>query len=441
MERRARRLRLALERLGPTFIKLGQFLSRRPDILPPQYIAQLAELQDRTRPMPLEVTRQRLEEVCICSRSGSHREQRPNCLHCEGVAKVFDAFEWEPVASASLAQVHRAVFHGKTVAVKVLKAGVIDAINLDLALLWRFRWLIGRIFGIGRNMPPSEFIAEFRNRLLEEVNLELEGLNIERFRDSHPDDGPVRTPAVDWALDRADVLVTEYVDGVPMHAWRGDTEARRRMARVIAEDFLRQVFIDNFFHADPHPGNLVVTADDRVVYLDFGATGQLDPSTRRALHRVFLAILRSDSDLAVDAVLAVGGTKPGSVDVAEFRIEVDRIIQRYRRRPGAPWTDPVVDAARRHGIRLPKGILLYARAAMLNEALVMELDPAFEILPVVQEMALPVLERELAAAARGLPQRFPELLDEFAGLLRELPAILREFSHRDRGSHGGAAPS
>jgi len=199
---------------------------------------------------------------------------------------------------------------------------------------------------------------------------------------------------------------------------------------MLAEDFLRQVFIRNFFHADPHAGNIVIPADGTVVYIDFGTMGQLDPEARRALYRVFRAIVEDDPDDAVAAVLAVGGTDPAGVDVAQFRLEVDRIIQRFRRRPGTSWTGPVVDAARRHRIRLPASVLLYARAAMLTETLVAELDPSFEILPVVREMALPILEHEWAAAVRGMPRRLPDVLEQLAGLLGDLPSIVRELRRR-----------
>ena len=273
MAGRAERLRTVLERLGPTFIKLGQFLSRRPDLLPAPYIAQLSQLQEATPPIPFPLIRLRIEEICICShRDGSH-VTRATCLHCRRIEGVFESFDPDPVASGSLAQVHRAVYDGKPVAVKVLKPGVLDRLNADLPLLRRMQWLLGRILGIRRNMPVGEFVEEFRRRLLDEVNFEDEALNMERFRDNHAGDLRVSAPAVYWEFDRSDLLVLEFANGTSLRTWRGNSAEARQIAATIAEDFVRQVFLHNFFHADPHPGNLFIVTEGHITYLDFGYNG------------------------------------------------------------------------------------------------------------------------------------------------------------------------
>lgn len=424
MTRRAARLRNALERLGPTFIKLGQFLSRRPDLFPVAYLEALAELQEEAPSVPFAEVRRRLQEVCICGH-GTGAAKKPTCLHCRGIEEVFDSFEPQPIASASLAQVHRAVYRGERVAVKLLKPGVLDRLNADLALLHRLAPLMGRALGTSRNVDSRELIAEFRRGLLDEVNFENEALNIERFRDSHPNAGAVRAPAVYWEFERADMLVLECIEGVSLRAWRGAVEERQRLARVLARDFIQQVFIDNFFHADPHPGNLIVQADGRVVYLDFGAVGALDRPSRRALLRLLQSIMEDDPDLAVEAVLEVGGTDRGTVDVHALRSDVDRIIQLYRRRGGARWSDAVVQATRRHGLRLPRSILLYAKATMLNEALVRDLDPTFELLPVAREMVAPIIGGELEDLLKRTRRDLARLPEHYAALLRDLPELLR----------------
>jgi ubiquinone biosynthesis protein len=436
MTRHAHRLRQALESLGPTFIKLGQFLSRRPDLVPPVYVQVLTELQEKTPAVPFATARRRLEEVCICSRRAGKHEPKPTCLHCRRLEGVFTAFDPEPVASASLAQVHRAVYGGRQVAVKFLKPGVLDRLSVDLALLERLRWLISRVLGVDRNIPAAELIGEFRRRLLEEVNFEYEALNIARFRDSHPDTGPVRAPAVYWEFERADLLVLEFIDGASLRTWHGTPEERRRLAQTIGKDFARQVCIDNFFHADPHPGNLFVEPNGRMVYLDFGAVGQLDRTARRAVLRLLRAILENDPELAVSAVLEVGQTDPAAVDIEELRADVDRIIQLYRRRGGAQWTDAVVQTARRHRIRLPRSIVLYAKAIMLNEALVNELDPGFEILPVVRRLVIPIIERELADLGTQLEHELPAVARAYAELVHDLPDMLRQWFKRGRAAPG-----
>lgn len=433
---RARRFRAALEALGPAFVKLGQFLSRRPDILPATYLQVLSGLQEETPAISFAAARQRLEAVCICGPHGGEHEPKATCLHCRRIEGVFESFEPQPIASASLAQVHRAVYRGEAVAVKFLKPGVLDRLNTDLALLNALRWAIVGPLGIGRNVPAGELVEEFRRRLLEEVNFENEALNIERFRDTHPDGGLVRAPAVYWEFERADMLVLDLVEGASLRSWQGRPEEGHRLALTIARDFIQQVFIDNFFHADPHPGNVFVQPDGRVVYLDFGAVGQLERSARRGVLRLFHSILQNDPDLAVDAVLEVGGTDPASVDVHDLRLDIARIIQLYRRGRGKRWSDAVVHTARRHGLRLPRSILLYAKATMLNEALVTELDPEFEVLPVARGMVLPIIEKEVADRLARLRHDLPEVTSAYADVLRDLPKMLRDWLERGPSAAG-----
>lgn len=442
MTARARRMRHALERLGPAFVKLGQFLSRRPDLLPGPYLTELSALQERTPPVPFEAARRTLESVCICpsghadqdhhegARGHSH-DPLSACLHCRGLEGVFDRFELEPVASASLAQVHRAVYRGRPVAVKFLKPGVLDLLNRDLDLLRRLRWMTGRLLGLGRNIDPEELVEEFARRLREEVNLENEALNVERFRDGHPDDGEVRAPRVFWEFRRADVLVMDFAEGPSLRTWRGTPAERARLAERLCRDFVRQVFVQNLFHADPHPGNLLVGEDGRVTYLDFGTVGRLDAKTRRGLLLLLRAILEDDAELAVSAVLGLGGTGPTAVDRAQLVADVDRIIQLYRRRAGMHWTDEVVAVARRHRIRLPRSILLYAKATVLIESLVTELDPDFEVLSVLTAAVGPVLRREMEDRWTELRRTLPELAATYAELARRLPHLIERFLDDD----------
>ena len=448
MTARARRMRHALERLGPAFIKLGQFLSRRPDLVPGPYLDELSGLQERTPPVRYEAARATLESVCICPSGHADQEDRGGgrghghdpvsaCLHCRGVEGVFDRFDPEPVASASLAQVHRAVYRGRPVAVKFLKPGVLDLLNRDLALLRRLRWVTGRLLGLGRNMDPGELMEEFARRLREEVDLEHEALNIERFRDGHPDEGEVRAPRVFWEFRRADVLVMAFAEGRSLRTWRGAPEERKRLAERLCRDFVEQVFVENLFHADPHPGNLVVEVDGRITFLDFGTVGRLDRKARKGLLRLLRAILEDDAELAASAVLAMGRTDPAAVDRPQLVADVDRIIQLYRRRAGVRWTDEVVAVARRHRIRLPRSILLYAKATVLSESLVTELDPEFEVLPVLTAALGPVLRREVEDRLTELRRTLPELMATYAELARRLPPLIGRFLE-DGGDGAGA---
>lgn len=307
--RRAARLREALEELGPTFVKLGQVLSRRPDLVPRSYAKELEKLQDRAAPVPFRAIRAQLTARCICSEQLRHETHDPHCLHCLALDEVFESFDKTPVAAASLAQVHRARFQGKAVAVKILRPGVLDRINTDLAVLRRFRRLMLRGLGLAGSVDPREFFDEFRRRLQAELDLAVEGLNIDRFRDLRDPGGRVTAPRVFWEFRRSDILVMEFAEGRAISTASGLARARRRrLAQAVVRDYLKQILIDNFFHADPHPGNLLLAEGDTLVYLDFGAVGSLTAPVRAGMRQLFRSMLDGDADRAVRAVLALGPT-------------------------------------------------------------------------------------------------------------------------------------
>lgn len=270
-------------------------------------------------------------------------------------------------------------------AVKFLKPGVLDLPNRDLDLLRRLRWVTGRLLGLGRNMDPAELVEEFGRRLREEINLETEALNVGRFRHGHPDVEDVQAPRVFWEFRRADMLVMAFADGESLRSWRGTPAERARLAERLGRDFVRQVFVQNLFHADPHPGNVVVGEDGRVTYLDFGTVGRLDAKARKGLLLLLRAILEDDAGVAV---------------------------------------------ARRHRIRLPRSILLYAKATVLSESLVTELDPDFEMLPVLAAALRPVLRKELEDRWADLRRSLPELAGTYAELARRLPHLIERVPGR-----------
>ncbi len=426
---RAVRLREALEELGPTFVKLGQVLSRRPDLVPRSYLQELERLQDRAAPVPFAAVRAQLTARCICGEEIRHERHDPQCLHCLPVDQVFDAFEETPVAAASLAQVHRATFRGHAVAVKILRPGVLDRINTDLAIVRRFRRLLLRGLGLAGSLDPGEFFEEFRRRLQAEVDLKREALHIERFRANRDPDGPITAPRVFWEFKRSDLLVMAFVDGQPIGHARLSRARRRALAQVIVRDFLTQVFVDNFFHADPHPGNLFVDRDGRLVYLDFGAVGVLGERVRRDMGELFRAMLEADPDRAVRAVLRLGQTDPARVDLEGLREELDRIIYLCRTRPGSRWTDEVIEATRRYGIRLPGSALALTKAVLLVESVALELDPDFSFFEQLEGMA-PELRRH--AAEDALTRDLPRVLEEYAEAFARLPDLLRRLQPADR---------
>lgn len=438
LERRAVRLREALEELGPTFVKLGQLLSRRPDLVPRAYLAELEKLQDRARPVPFSAIRAQLERRCICGEQIRHEQHDPHCLHCLRLEEVFDAFEKAPVAAASLAQVHRAVFQGRPVAVKVLRPGVLDRIVADLAIMKRLARPLMRGLGIAGSLEPREFVDELRARLLAEMDLQREALSMERFRLNRDPDGGVTAPAVFWEFRRSDLLVMEFVEGQPIETvMRGPRAKRARLARLLVRDYLKQVFLDNFFHADPHPGNLFTGKRDGVVYLDFGSMGELSGDLRRAMHQLMRAVMEADADRAVQAVLRLGRADARGVDIDGLRQDLGRVIYLCRSRPGSRWTDEILQTARRHAIRLPRSSVALARGLLLVESVALELDPDFTFFEELEAMAPRII---LAAVEENVTRSLPGTAEQLIETLRHLPRLI-EAVVESHAPSGGGGPS
>ncbi len=429
--RRARRLREAFEALGPTFIKLGQILSRRPDLLPRPYLQELALLQDRTIPLPFSTIEQTLKQACICNTSdaGEAHEPHPLCLHCNPLSAIFPQLDPEPIASASLAQVHAATYRGEPVVLKILKPGVLDVINADMGILWRLRRVFARLFGLGRNIDVDALFAEVHRALQAEVDLGAEALHIEKFRAHNPPESGITAPRVYWGFGRDDLLVMERIEGRPLRDLHTiPLETRRELAHRIAHNFVTQLFVHNYFHADPHPGNLVLTPEGRLYYLDFGAVGRLDPHVRCAVRRMFQAVTQEDVDGAVEALLRLGNMQPGDVrDREALDHDVELILQSYQVAAGERWTDRIIEVARTHRIALPKSVLLLAKSMVLVESVAIELDPELHVMRELEGVLGPIVAREVRDQVRKAPQ----LLEEYAGLVTALPELIHDWLSRN----------
>lgn len=424
LRQRARTLREALEELGPTFVKLGQILSRRPDLLPPPYIIELETLQDRTAPLPVADIRQALQKQCICGEQMRRGAHHPLCFHCNPLETIFERFDAEPLAAASLAQVHRARFRGEEVVVKLLRPGVLDCINLDLAVMWRLKGLLIRALDLSRNIDADSFFAEFRRRLEQEVDLQAEALNIERFRSHQQSDPHVKAPKVYWGFGRSDLLVMEYFQGEPIRAARTWPKGQRKaLASLVLQNYLKQIFVDNFFHADPHPGNILLLDEGHIGYLDFGAMGRLDRATRRQMLHLFHAVVNADAEEAATAVLKLGHTA-AVVDREALQLDLERLIQLYRVEGGGRWTDQIMFTARRHGVRLPKSVIAMTKGLVLIESLALELDPEFNLMQQIEAL---VGEMTVEEVKEKLSIDLPEVVDSYVSLLAELPRLLQRW--------------
>lgn len=403
------RLRLVLEELGTTFIKLGQVLSTRADLVGREVAEELAKLQDEAPPFPFEDVKRVLE-----SELGVPMEE------------VFAEFQEEPVASASIGQVHRAhLRNGDAVAVKVQRPGIADTVKSDIMLMKYLAKLANdRVPGLRYYNLPG-IVAEFERAIRKELDYHQEANNVERFRAMFMDDETVYAPYVYREYSTGKVLTMEYVDGVKLtDILKSDIKFN---ARVIAERgarcYFKQIFIHGFFHADPHPGNILVQKGNVLCFLDFGMMGHLDRSFRDRLAELFILLMNYDVNGIVNQ-LRYMNILTEETDLEEVKYDIIDLLDRYYgadvRKVGEILTEFTMPGMiRRHRIRIPRDFVLLARVMSMAEDLGERLDPRFNGLEVAWEMTHKLIRNRLNPL-RNLDE-VPAAIIELEHIMNDLP--------------------
>ncbi|MEA2844674.1 MAG: ubiquinone biosynthesis protein [Actinomycetota bacterium] len=385
-------VRMALEELGTTFVKLGQVLSTRGDLFPPLYQAELARLQDEGSPEPVEAVR-----AVVAAELG------------HPVEELYLDFEPEPLASASIGQAHAATtVDGVSVVVKVRHSAVVQEVERDLVLLER---LARRVSNLWADGPPYDLVGltrEFSATLRAELDYLREADNAEHFAATFAHDPTVHIPAVFRRLSTSRVLTLERVRGTKVTDDEGLEAAgmdRAALARRAAEMELKMVFEDGFFHADPHPGNFFIEADGRIGLIDFGMVGTVDAQTKLRLVRVIGALVIRDGDGLVDAFLELG-IAGAVVDRPGLRADLLALAQDYLDRPLGEVSLAVIlrellAVVRSHRLHLPPNLALLVKTIAMCEGVGAQLDPDFRMTDVL----LPFVQRVLveSAASTGGP--------------------------------------
>jgi len=414
----ARRLVVALEELGPTFVKLGQLLSTRPDIVPEAYVSELKRLQDRVAPFPGESARRIVERELKCK-----------------VEEAFAEFNDEPAASGSIAQVHAAALKsGERVVVKVRRPDIRRTIERDLEV---FEWIAGnmeRFEGL-RVLRPKMIVDEFSRTIRRELDLLAEASYTERFRAASAGESMVRIPKVHWGLTTSEVLTLDRIEGVSIT----DKEQlaplgidARALAERLAGFFLHQFFVSGLFHADPHPGNLLIGADGSVGVVDFGMVGHLSEDLRDHLGTSLIALVQRDVSLIIDVYVEIGYVGEDT-DLVGLRRELLDLLDRYYGIP-VKLIDlrqafaEAMRIAREYRIPLPRDFVLLGKSFVTIITYACGMDPDFDIAKVARPYALRLL-REKFSPGR-LTRRGAAYAWRANNILRQLPGQFRAFNRK-----------
>lgn len=382
----AARFRGMLVELGPTFVKFGQVLSSRPDLLPASWIEELRTLQDAVPPFPLDEVRGQIE--ASLGRS---------------LEELFAEIDPRPLASASIAQVHKArLKDGRIVAVKVQRPGIEERVRADLDLLFYLARILEAVVEETGVYTPVGIIEEFERSIGEELDFFNEARNIRRFVEANRNRPAFKIPEVFEELSGRRVLTLEFITGVKI------TEAcpphdGPTLARKMVDGAFRQLFEDGFFHGDPHPGNVLVLPDGRIGFLDFGLCGELTPQMRENIVLLVLAVALRDAESAARLIYRVG-IPDQRTNLGAFRQDIQEILNRYLGQrikdvEARSVARDILDLAVRYKIKVPKEYAVLSKAAMTAEGVIRKLDPELDALAVGLPYAKELLQGRFDPAA------------------------------------------
>lgn len=427
------RIRRVLEELGPTFVKLGQVMSTRPDLVPESWATEFKKLQSNVPPVEWEeINKQLLEEFP----DGELR-------------RVFRTIEHKPLAAGSMAQVHRAKLRdGTHIVIKVLRPGITDVLTVDMEILHSLAELAEKHFA-DQGYSPTEVVAEFAKELKREVDLMYEGRSTERLGALFADDPGVVFPKVYWEGTTHRVLAMEEIEGLVLSSLTDEKEEHgekghgtgkaakhkqltAKERRAIVENGARAVFKQclefGFFHADPHPGNIVALPKGKIAFIDCGMTGQVDARTARQLADLVTAVVSGDLDRVITVAGQIADAEESKLHDRALRADVQAIISEFQGTPldrlnlGRVLQD-FFSALRNHQVRCPADIILLIKALTTIESVARDVDPSFELVAFVRPYIDDLIARRYGVSA--LKSRFERSLVQYLELMEDIPGEVR----------------
>ncbi len=421
---RAERVRLVLEELGPSFIKLGQILSTRPDLIPQEWADEFRKLQDSCAHVPFP----EIEKILLQEFPG-------------GLAHLFSAIDEKPLAAASIAQVHAArLIDGTDVVIKVLRPGVRELLEEDISLVSSLAQLLEQYFS-NLGYSPTAVVKEFSREALKELNMIIEGQSADRMRHDFEANPDIHFPKIYWQATSRSVLTMERIRGRLLSSLLDREELtaaqRRRIVSLGTDMVFQQCLRFGFFHADPHPGNIFLRDDDTLCLIDCGMAGQLDRGTTEQLINLVTGVIKNDEEMLCRVILTLTNVDPTLLDSREFRLELRNIAASFQNTDlrHLNITDLLSRFFRmlqRYRIECPSDLMLLTKALTTIEGVAEQLDPDFDVLAHVEPQIREVLINRYSL--KSLQKRITGLLTHSFELIEALPRDLQRFLDQARHS-------
>lgn len=414
-----RRLRMACEELGPTFIKLGQILSTRTDILSADITTEIVKLQDSVHTFPFDEVRTIVE---------SELEDK--------LEKIFMEFDEKPIAAASISQVHFARLNsGKQVAVKVQRPDIEKSINTDLNILKDLAHFIDNHTKYGKLYDFSSMAQDFENTLKNELDFTKEGENAETFKENFLKDDGVTVPKIKWIYTTKHVLTMEYIEGIKLDDYNALEKAgidRKDLAKKLVTSICNQILRDGFFHADPHLGNIKILPDGTIVFIDLGMVGILSKRRKEILSNFFIGVISQNSKMVIKSLLDLD-TSAKITNLRKFEKDIDEIIEMYLT---LPWDkikiedlfNNIFNIAYLNHIKIPREFALISKTLATLQCLIEDLAPDLNTLVVAKPIAKKLLHQSFSVDK--ISSDIKKSLWSYKELLLEFPSALLNFLNK-----------
>ncbi len=411
------RIRIVLQELGPTYIKLGQIASTRPDILPSEIIVHLEKLQDKVAAFPFEQVQSLISEEL-----GADIEQ------------IFPEFDSQPLAAASIGQVHGATLKtGQKVAVKVQRPGIVADIETDLEILFELAVAVQNRFRWAKQYQVVDMVDEFSRSLRKELDYTIEARNTDKISNQLKDQPDYYIPKVYWDYSTKRILTTEFLQGIKVNQSDILLEQGYQLSLIanrFAKGIFHQIFIEGFFHGDPHPGNIVILPGEVIGFLDFGMVGRLGPEMKNGLSSLLIGLKRNNTDDLLQAILRIGIVPP-AVNRRQLRDDIELFKDTYYGLPLSKISigEAIINffrIAQKHAIRIPADLVMVGKALLTVEGVVKKLDPALSLLDIVEPFGAKLLRERMQP--KIIAESVWKTALDYGGLFNDIPRNVRELS-------------